>query len=33
MAMGLFFSSLTRNQIGAAILTFMGMMLFLCIFC
>jgi ABC-2 type transport system permease protein len=32
VAMGVFFSSPTRNQIGAAILTFMGMMLFLCIF-
>jgi ABC-2 type transport system permease protein len=29
LAMGLFFSSLTRNQIAAAILTFMGMMLLL----
>jgi ABC-type transport system involved in multi-copper enzyme maturation permease subunit len=29
VAMGLFFSSLTRNQIAAAILTFMGMMMLL----
>jgi ABC-2 type transport system permease protein len=32
LSMGLFFSSLTRNQIAAAILTFMGMMLFISIF-
>jgi ABC-2 type transport system permease protein len=30
--MGLFFSSLTRNQIAAAVLSFMGMMAFLSIF-
>jgi ABC-2 type transport system permease protein len=28
-SMGLFFSSLTRNQIGAAVMTFMGMIVFL----
>ncbi len=32
VAMGLFFSSLTRNQIVSAVLTFMGMMFFLCFF-
>jgi ABC-type transport system involved in multi-copper enzyme maturation permease subunit len=32
LSMGLFFSSLTRNQIAAAILTFMGMMVLLSIF-
>jgi ABC-2 type transport system permease protein len=32
LSMGLFFSSLTRNQIGAAILTFMGMLLLFALF-
>jgi ABC-type transport system involved in multi-copper enzyme maturation permease subunit len=32
IAMGVFFSSLTRNQIAAAILTFMGMMVLISIF-
>jgi hypothetical protein len=32
VAMGLFFSSLTRNQIVSAVLSFMGMMFFLCFF-
>src|SRR5439155_479024 len=32
VAMGLFFSSLTRNQIISAVLSFMGMMFLLCFF-